>query len=128
MKIIIFRIENIKPILIPEPKPIEKIDNTHPLWNDEQCHLLGDDRVVVYGLEQAQHITKALHIQCLPQKIQSAIEAIEFTKSTDRNIKNAILNAHLFDAEQKPLPKRKNPEKPMWNYKRDYGITPTRKK
>lgn len=122
------RVERFEPKFKLNPKPIEKIDITNPLWNDEECHILGDDRVVIYGLAQAQHITKALHIQCLPQNIQSVVESTEFTPTTDRNIKNAILNAHVFDAEQEKLVKKKNPEKPMWVYKRDYGITDSRKK
>jgi len=36
------------------------------------------------------------------------------------------LNSHLFDAEQQKLPKRKDPERPAWNFPRDYGITDRR--
>lgn len=115
-------------MLIPEPKPFEEPDSSHPLWNDEECHLLGDDRVVVFGVKQAQHITKALHIQCLPQDIQAAIESTQLSQTTELNIKNAILNAHLFDAEQKKLAKEKNPDKPMWVFKRKLGITDQRRK
>lgn len=43
-------------------------------------------------------------------------------------MKRSILQAHLFDSHQEKLAIRKHPEKKMWVYPRDYGITDQRKK
>lgn len=41
--------------------------------------------------------------------------------------KQSVMDAHLFDAHQEKLAKKKHPTKLMWVFKRDYGITDQRK-
>lgn len=103
------------------------LDENHPLFNEEQCHLFSESNVLVEGVPQAQVLTKTLVVKGLPERIQQIVESTELTPETDLYMKNAILNAHLFDAEQSKLPKKKNDEKPMWNFARDYGISAARK-
>lgn len=110
-----------------EPLP-EVFDETHPAWKQQECHVFNDSAVPGLGLEQAQVITKSLVVAHLPEKLQNVIDATEIPSASDTYMKNAVLSSHLFDAEQKKLPKMKHPEKPMWNYARSYGITADRKK
>lgn len=123
-----FRVNIIKPALLKPPKEVEVIDETHPLWNSRKCHIYGDTNVLVTGMPQAQVLTKTVCVDGLPQTLQTRIDGIELTRETDRSMKNAILAAHLFDAEQKPLEKLKDPLRPAWNFPRVYGITRQRKK
>lgn len=64
----------------------------------------------------------------LPDSIQKSADNLHITKETEIQMKNSILFAHLFEAHQEKLVKRKHPEKKMWVYPRDYGITDQRKK
>lgn len=126
--ICLFRVHVIKPaLLLPRKKP-PKIDDTHPLWNSRKCHIFGDTNVLVEGMPQAQVLTKTVSVNGLPEKLQTSIDNIEISRETDRNMKNAILAAHLFDTEQQKLEKLKDPLRPAWNFPRVYGITRQRKK
>lgn len=40
----------------------------------------------------------------------------------------ALALAVVYDATQKKLPKKKNPENPAWNYPREFGIIDSRRK
>ncbi|KAG8262659.1 39S ribosomal protein L37, mitochondrial [Homalodisca vitripennis] len=42
-------------------------------------------------------------------------------------VPRCIKTTCLYDAEQKKLPVRKDPERPAWNFPRDFGITESRK-
>lgn len=103
-------------------------DETHPWWNSRVCHTFSDKNVLIYGKRQAQVLTKTLSINELPGNVQKLAKNVEITPETDVQMKNSILHAHLFDPHQEKLVVRKHPEKKMWVYPRDYGITDQRKK
>lgn len=124
----IFRTYEIKPAISIPRKEVEIIDETHPLWNSRICHIYGDTNVLITGMPQAQVLTKTVCVDGLPDKLQETINAIEFSRETDKNAKNAVLNALLFDAEQQKLEKLKDPLRPAWVFPRVYGITRQRKK
>lgn len=42
-------------------------------------------------------------------------------------ISRSIMYSHIYDAQQVKLPVRKDPERPAWNFPRDYGINAKRK-
>lgn len=123
-----FRVHKIKPALLPPRKEVQIIDATHPLWNDRKCHIFGDTNVPIIGMPQAQLLTKTVCVEGLPEKLQASIDSVEISRTTDKNMKNAILAAHLFDAEQQKLEKLKDPARPAWVFPRKYGITRQRKK
>lgn len=79
-------------------------------------------------MKQAEVLTKTLVINELPDNIQKSIEAVKISPETDVQLKNSILQAHLFDAHQEKLVRDKHPEKKMWVYALKYGITDQRKK
>lgn len=64
----------------------------------------------------------------LPENLQKRVNNIEITETTDIQLKNSILQAHLYDAHQEKLAIKKHPVKLMWVFKRDWGITDQRKK
>lgn len=120
----IFRVELVDP-----PKFHELSRNeSHPWWNSRICHLFGDKNVLIYGKKQAQVLTKSLSVNEMPENVQKLAKNAKITQETEIQMKNSILQAHLFDAHQEKLTKRKHPEKKMWVYPRDYGITDQRKK
>ncbi|KAK5647641.1 hypothetical protein RI129_002533 [Pyrocoelia pectoralis] len=85
------------------PLPV-KFDNTHPNWHDRICHAYGDNDVLLEGLKQAKILTNTVEPHNgLPFHIE--------TKKLPK---------------QQKLPKRKDPERPAWNFPRDYGITERR--
>lgn len=84
--------------------------------------------MLITGKKQAQVLTKTLLVNELPDAIQTSADKLHITNETEIQMKNSILFAHLFEAHQEKLVKRKHPEKKMWVYPRDYGITDQRKK
>lgn len=107
--------------------PGAPLDENHPLYNAEKCHLFGDSNVLVDGVKQAQVLTKSLVVRDLPAKVKEIAASTECSPGTDLYMKNAILSAHLFDAYQNKLPIRKDLSRPAWNFPRDYGIPADRK-
>ncbi|XP_023013475.2 mitochondrial ribosomal protein L37 [Leptinotarsa decemlineata] len=100
------------------------LDETHPNWHDEILLSYKDDNVLLEGLSQAKIITNTVEVrQGLPERIQSN----ELSEDINEAAKTIIMNSHLLDAEQKKLPKVKDPERPAWNFPRTYGITQGRR-
>lgn len=100
----------------------------HPLWNSRICHIFGDKNVLITGKNQAQVLTKTLLVNELPDRVQRLANNVKISNDTEIQVKNSILFAHLFETHQEKLAKKKHPEKKMWVYARDYGITDQRKK
>ncbi|CAG9860222.1 unnamed protein product [Phyllotreta striolata] len=122
--------------IISEKRTIEKIqvigerdlpqplDETHPNWHETPLFKVGNNNVLLEGLNQAQIVTNSVKIaDDLPNKIN--VEALP--KSVDKVMKSIIMQSHVFDAEQKTLPKIKDPERPAWNFPRIYGISQERR-
>lgn len=112
------------------PIPFKDIERTelHPWWNNRVCHKFGDKNVLICGKNQAQVLTKTLLVNELPKNVQHLVNNANISNETEIQIKKSILHAHLFDTHQEKLAKRNHPEKKMWVYPRDYGITDQRKK
>lgn len=104
-------------------KPIE-FDQTHPDWHDEVCYFNRDNNVVLLGVEQAKNITNCVQIE---EGLPYDVENVKITPEQNEKICSAILSSHVYDPEQKLLPKRKDPLRPAWVFPRDYGITYRRK-
>lgn len=105
-----------------------ELNEKHPWWNDKVAHIFGDKNVLIYGKKQAQVLTKTLVVPELPENLQNRIDNVKISTETETQIKNSILQAHLYDAHQEKLQKKKHPVKLMWVYARDWGITDQRKK
>lgn len=103
-------------------------DKKHPCWNDKVAHIFGDRNVLICGKKQAQNLTKTLVVPELPESLQKRIDNVNIPTETETQIKNSILQAHLYDAHQEKLQIKKHPVKLMWVYRRDWGITDQRKK
>lgn len=105
----------------PLPTPIEQ----HPNWHDRICHTYKDNNVLLEGLEQAKVLTKTVQIgEGLPEQLTLK----NSSKEIDNKVKRVIMHSHLFDAEQKKLPKIKDPMRPAFNFPRVYGISESRVK
>lgn len=112
-----FRIE----IVGYKPKPIP-LDSTHPNWHDRILLTYKDNNVLLEGLSQAKILTNTVELKDdLPKSV-----VLKNIKEIDKRVKEIILTSHLFDAEQKKLPKLKDPNRPAWNFPRVYGITQPR--
>ncbi|CAH1162951.1 unnamed protein product [Phaedon cochleariae] len=104
-------------------KPVA-LDNTHPDWHDRTLLSFKDNNVLLEGLSQAQIITKSVEIK---KGLPDSIELRELTKDDREAAERLTLNSQLLDAEQKKLPKIKDPARPAWNFPRTYGITQSRR-
>ena len=132
-------------------KPIEPYE--HPFYNEEPCkvYTLGSRLIKGAGLEQARVLTNSIEIKHLPQKLKKYLPMAETALPDGETVmKNIIMEARLYDATQKKLPKNSfvphigwNPVidkmfRPLpypepefsfgWNAKREYGIPNQRKK
>lgn len=106
------------------PKPVEH-DETHPLWKPRVCLTYKDDNVLLEGLNQAKILTNTVQVQeGLPERLAFK----ELKKDFNSLVKNAILSSNVFDAEQKKLPRPKDPLRPAFNFRRPYGISEKRVK
>ncbi|XP_015121867.1 39S ribosomal protein L37, mitochondrial isoform X2 [Diachasma alloeum] len=110
---------------MPNQPPIPK-DENHPDYKLRPClKVMGHD-LLVQGTQQAQVLTKSLLIKdSLPEKVESLLE--NTSEEVDETVQRIIRSSNIYDAHQEKIPKRKNPEKPAWNYPRDYGLTDIRK-
>ncbi|XP_041969167.1 39S ribosomal protein L37, mitochondrial [Aricia agestis] len=116
------RIEIIGPYEQPLP-----LDKDHPNYKEKPCFTLLNNNVLLEGLPQAQVLTKTVIAEdVLPQKIEKLSE-LSAPKAVHDGVKKAILNANVFDAEQKKLPKIKDPERPAFNFPRILGISDRRR-
>ncbi|KAL0269219.1 UNVERIFIED_CONTAM: hypothetical protein PYX00_007025 [Menopon gallinae] len=120
-----------KPLLMEEKNPLIPVelplDKNHPDYKAEPCYIYGDNDVLVEGLEQAKILTKCEDIAQLPQSLIDAENKVELTDSFNEEVQRRILQSCVFDAHQEKLPKRKDPQRPAYNFPRDYGITDIRK-
>lgn len=113
-----------------EPVRLAKapLDTTHPHYNAKVCHILGDQNVLIFGQPQAQVLTNTLTYKGLPENVTDAVRSIEITPDIELQFKQSTMDAHLYDAHQEKLVKKKHPTRLMYVFKRDYGITDDRKR
>lgn len=98
------------------------------MWNDRICYTFGDTNLLVEGMQQAQLVTKSMVVDGLPASVQQVIDNVKIPSQSDVFMQDIVRTSFLFQADQEKLPKRRNPDKPMYNFKRDYGITNLRRK
>lgn len=103
------------------------LDESHPGWKEQKCYTFGDSNVLLEGLEQAQVLLKTLTVDRLPSKVEQLLAKSNVPDSVDMSVRSAILTSNLFDAEQKKLAIRKDPNRPAYVLPRDYGITDARR-
>lgn len=104
-----------------------KFDETHQHWHNEKCYMHGDSNLLLEGLNQAQLLTKTIIIDNLPKNIEESFSNEKILPFYNSNMQNAIKTSHLYDAEQKKLPKVKLPDRPAFNMPRVYGSTDSRR-
>ncbi|KAK3929041.1 39S ribosomal protein L37, mitochondrial [Frankliniella fusca] len=104
-----------------------KFDSSHPLYQSDPCFCLDDSNVLLEGLAQSKLLLNTVQLEeGLPKQIEDSVgtRAIPFQ---DTRVKRVLMSSQIFDATQVLLPKRKDPERPAWDFPRDYGIDAKRK-
>ncbi|KAJ1523379.1 hypothetical protein ONE63_001246 [Megalurothrips usitatus] len=104
-----------------------KFDESHPDYRANTCYCLDDTNVLLEGLEHSKLLLNSVQIQeGLPKEVEDSVgtQSVPFQ---DTRVKRLIMYANVFDSMQVLLPKRKDPERPAWNFPRDYGIDSKRK-
>lgn len=117
---VIFRIE----VIGYKEKPIV-FDETHPDWHTEPLLFYKDENVLLEGLNQAKVLTKTVELQ---EGLPETIVLKDIPKEIDTFAKQIVKNSQIFDAEQKKLPKIKDPVRYFFNFPRVYGVTQNRRK
>lgn len=107
----------------------QAMDETHPDWHDKYCWQFDDHELLVQGTDQAQALTKTFLIKdSMPDKLEAIMsDDCQTTNEIDSFVEKTIKTSTIFDAEQKKLPKLRDPTRPAWNFPRVYGITHVRK-
>lgn len=98
-------------------------DETHPNYHVRRLLTYNDNNILLEGLQQAKALTKTVQLK---EGLPESVCLNDLSKEINRYCKKIILNSHIFDAEQKKLPKIKDPERPAFNLPRVYGITQER--
>nr|CAD7573702.1 unnamed protein product [Timema californicum] len=93
-------------------------DECHPLYHKQECHMYGNHSVLLKGLDQAKVLTNTVELE---QGLPAALPRVTASARHHHLVNNLAL-----DAEQKKLPKLKDPERPAFNFPRVYGITDIR--
>lgn len=97
--------------------------NTSDNWHEKPLLTYGHANVLLQGLTQAKVLTNTVQVLAgLPESYK--IEDI--SRQVNKRVKDVILASCVLDAEQKPLPKVKDPERPAYNFPRLYGVTQQR--
>lgn len=104
------------------------LDENHPLYHDKPCYFYRDHNVLLDGLQQAKVLTNTVEISpgSLPDQIENIVDAVKLPNQ-DSLVQRCIQSSFIYDAEQKKLPIRRDPDRPAWIFPRDYGITDSRK-
>jgi large subunit ribosomal protein L37 len=134
-----------------QDKPLP-LDENHPSYHERSAFMYGENSVLVEGLPQAQNLTNTVILkQGLPDKIEemaeenqkllpqdvdervkrfvySIVHKIDFINASYLFYFSCIMRSQILDAVQEKLPKRKDPERPHWNYPRDFGVPDYRRK
>ncbi|CAG2057522.1 unnamed protein product [Timema podura] len=105
-----------------EDKPLPW-DEFHPLYHKQECHMYGNHSVLLKGLDQAKVLTNTVELE---QGLPAALPRVTASARHHHLVNNLIMSSLVLDAEQKKLPKLKDPERPAFNFPREYGITDVR--
>lgn len=106
----------------------QPLDEKHPLFHEKPCYFYRDRNVLLDGLQQAKVLTNTVEISpgSLPDQVENIVDAVQLPNQ-DALVHRCIQSSFIYDAEQKKLPKRYDPDRPAWIFPRDYGITDSRK-
>ncbi|VVD01545.1 unnamed protein product [Leptidea sinapis] len=108
-------------------EPPLPLNENHPEYKERPCLTLKSTNVLLEGINQAQVLTKTIIAEDqLPRRIEELAE-LPAPKAIHEGVKKAILSANVFDTEQKKLPKKKDKERPAYNFPRILGITDRRR-
>lgn len=105
-------------------KPVV-FDETHPDWHKEHLLLFKDNNVLVEGLNQAKVLTRTVELQ---KGLPESFKLNDIPKETETFARRIVRYSQMFDAEQKKLPKIKDPKRYFFNFPRVYGITQNRRR
>lgn len=105
-----------------KPPPL---DETHPKWKARPCLTYKDDNVLLEGLNQAKILTNTVEVQ---EGLPDVITLPELPKEIHKLTNRIILASHVFDGEQVKLPPIKDPLRPAFKFRREYGISEQRVK
>ncbi|KAG7202475.1 hypothetical protein KM043_017046 [Ampulex compressa] len=93
---------------------------------EKKMYSYKDHNVLQGGISQAQLLTHTVQVGTeLPKQIKDGI--VDLPENVENLVKGIMYNSYIYDAHQELLPKRKDPNRPMWVFPRDYGLTTLRK-
>lgn len=104
-----------------------KNDETHPLWQDEKCHIFRDSNVLLEGVPQAQVLLKTIELKELPSRMEEQFAKLKIPKNIHNSMEQFVLSSHVLDSEQEKTAVIKLSDRIAFNLPRNYGITDNRK-
>lgn len=100
-------------------------NHTHPDWHELPILQFRDNNVLVEGINQAKSLTRTVELQ---NELPESIKLTNIPKETETFAKQIVKYCHIFDTEQKKLPKIKDPVRIFHTFPRVYGISQNRRK
>lgn len=109
----------------------------HP--NDEPCLIYSDKRRFCKGLDQASLLTNTVVFKDSPPRVNGLIkkfsdsvlnadssnfDLMKWQHQLQCAVERAVLHAHVWHTNETKLPRRFQPELPIWKHKAEYGIHP----
>ncbi|ESO02640.1 hypothetical protein HELRODRAFT_161929 [Helobdella robusta] len=101
-------------------KPLPTIKD-HPDYHETPAHEFNTDCQLVEGEKQALILTKSQPLYQLPQSVQRLIGLVD-VPDQDELMQRVIMQANRLEPTKDKLPRRHNPDLPIWKFKAEYGI------
>ncbi|ELU12430.1 hypothetical protein CAPTEDRAFT_220488 [Capitella teleta] len=113
--------EKWEPAVKDDPRFFTPTEKDSPDYHDEPVHHFTSDCQLSEGLEQASILTKSQTFEGMPESVKHYMD-FEPLPDQDELVQRSIMQAHIWDPTKVKLPKRHNPDLPMWHFKAEKGI------
>ncbi|XP_023216327.1 39S ribosomal protein L37, mitochondrial-like [Centruroides sculpturatus] len=98
----------------------------NPNWHDQYVFWFDRNSILIEGDKQGKVLTKTIGYEGFPSSLKNNVDDLSDLEIEDI-VRHCVLESTLWDGVQEKLPKRVDPERPTWNFRREFGISHNRK-
>lgn len=98
------------------PKPEERSN-----YREKPAFLYNKNCRFIEGTKQACFLTKSVRMEGMPENVQQLVSEFEIPDES-RLLQKAVMKAQSWESTKDKLPKRTDPEKPLFRFAREFGI------
>ncbi|OWF49757.1 39S ribosomal protein L37, mitochondrial-like [Mizuhopecten yessoensis] len=118
--------EKLEPVAVPATVvPTKGPEEDLPGYNTKPVMEFTDTTRFIEGIRQAQHLTKSIVYNGMPEGVSSLMDRVEHSNQ-NKLLKRIILQSQKWDPAKDKLPRRIDKSCIKWNFQREYGIPRSR--